>query len=77
MHAAEVLGKFNDTRAVGPLIQALKDEDSMVRWDAVDALGNLNDTRAVKPLIQALKDEDSEIREKATETLIKLRWEAP
>jgi HEAT repeat protein len=39
--AAWSLGYLNDTRAVEPLIQALKDEDSTVRWYAAEALTKL------------------------------------
>lgn len=39
-----------------PLITALKDEDTDVRWYAAGALGKLNDQRAVEPLIAALDD---------------------
>ena len=52
--AAEALGYLGDTRAVGPLIQILKDEEPLVRGSAAFALGKLNDTRAVGPLIMLL-----------------------
>lgn len=48
--AASALGELKDTRAVGPLIQALDDENALVQDDAAEALGKLNDTRAVGPL---------------------------
>jgi HEAT repeat protein len=35
------LGEFKDTRALDPLIQALKDNDSDVRQYAADALTKL------------------------------------
>jgi HEAT repeat protein len=57
--AADALGEIKDTRAVGPLIQALKDNDSFVRMSAAGALGDINDTRAVEPLIHALTDDNS------------------
>ncbi|MCD6215119.1 MAG: HEAT repeat domain-containing protein, partial [Candidatus Desulfofervidus sp.] len=40
--------------AVEPLINALKDEASSVRWGAAGALGEIGDERAVEPLINAL-----------------------
>jgi HEAT repeat protein len=67
--AAEVLGQIGDTRAVEPLIAALKDEDSFVRWQAAEALGQIGDTRAVEPLIAALKDESKQVRGPAAEAL--------
>ena len=60
--AAEALVRLNDTRAVGPLILALDDDDFRVRQNAAVSLGKLNDLRAVDPLIQALKDEDLGVR---------------
>jgi HEAT repeat protein len=57
--AAEALGKIGDTRAVEPLIAALKTRDSDVRQAAAEALGKIGDARAVEPLIAALKDEDA------------------
>ncbi|MFZ2473032.1 MAG: HEAT repeat domain-containing protein, partial [Methanothrix sp.] len=51
--AASALKELNDTRAVEPLILALKDEDTDVRSGAAEALGKLGDTRAVEPLILA------------------------
>ncbi len=57
--------KINDTRAVEPLIQALKDNNSYVRCCAALALGEIKDKRAVEPLILALKDNNSYVREDA------------
>jgi len=51
VNAAEALGELKDSRAVEPLLQALRDEDSGVRWSASAALGELKDTRAVDPLM--------------------------
>lgn len=57
--AAKALGKIGDTRAVEPLIQALRDEDWEVRSGAARALGEIGDARAVEPLIQTLfKEKD-------------------
>ena len=52
-----------------PLIAALKDEDSRVRWRAANALGRLGDHRAVDPLIATLKDESSLVRRGAADAL--------
>ncbi len=43
--------------AVEQLIACLKDEDSDVRYKAMDALGKLGDARAVEPLIACLKED--------------------
>ena len=58
LRSLDKIGKW----AVGPLINALKDEDSEVREWAAFTLGRIKASRAVKPLINALKDEDSQVR---------------
>jgi HEAT repeat protein len=58
------------------LIQALKDEEYMVRGRAAEALGNLGDTRAVEPLKSLLNDENAYVREVVEEALTKLGWQA-
>ncbi len=58
-----------DARAVEPLIQALKDNDAMVRYDAALALWHLRDKRAVEPLIALLKDSDQHVRDTAVGAL--------
>lgn len=68
------LGEMVNKRAVEPLIQALKDDDRLVRSKAADALGMIGDRRAVDHLIKALKDEDNYVRRKASEVLDKLGW---
>ena len=74
-NAAEALGKIKDPRAVEPLITALKDEYSGVRWHAAWSLGEIQDPRAVEPLIEALKDEDSGVRLSAAWSLEKITKE--
>jgi HEAT repeat protein len=76
--AARALGKIGDTRAVEPLVEALKD-DIHVRWRAAEALLEIGKTSAsVEPLVEALKDEDSyvfndwHVREAAAEALVKI-----
>ena len=48
--AAESLGYLADERAVLPLIEALKNESLIIRYDAVFALGELGDARALPAL---------------------------
>jgi HEAT repeat protein len=64
---------MGDTRAVEPLIVALKDAESGVRKAAAEALGTLKDPRAVEPLIVALKGAESDVRKATAETLGKLK----
>jgi HEAT repeat protein len=66
---ADVLGYLGDSRAVEPLIVALKDSHWVVRNNAAGALGELEDPRAVEPLIAALQDSDAGVRRKAARAL--------
>ncbi|UCD54652.1 MAG: HEAT repeat domain-containing protein, partial [Candidatus Omnitrophota bacterium] len=67
------LGKIGGTRVVEPLIEALKDDDSIyVRRDAAKILGEIGDTRAVKPLIEALQDKDWSLPRNSVEALGKI-----
>ncbi len=54
--AAATLGKMGATRAVEPLIAALKDPEYKVRLAAANALGALKDPRAVDALVPIIKD---------------------
>ena len=67
--AAEVLGKIGDSRAVEPLIEALKD---IVQFIAIESLGKIGEP-AVEPLIKALKNKDTLIRSGAARALGKIR----
>jgi HEAT repeat protein len=67
--AAFSLGQIGDPRAVGPLIDALRDEDTIVRAEAAGALGGLGDRAAVDPLIRALYDAHWEVRSNAALSL--------
>jgi HEAT repeat protein len=66
--AAQALCLFNDARAIGALVEALKDE-YLVREGAEEALREIGDERAVGPLIQVLKDEDYQVRKVAAKIL--------
>lgn len=70
--AAIALGQLGDTRAVEPLIIALKNPGIYVREEAAKALGKLGDRRAVQPLIDALEDPDSDVRNAAAFSLGKI-----
>ena len=69
--AAEALVKIG-APAVEPLIAALKDKDSDVRYAAAKALGEIKDPRAVEPLIAVPKDYYSGVRYAVTEALVKI-----
>ena len=56
-----------------PLLQALKDEERIVRKAAASALGDLKDPASVPPLLDTLKDEEWEVRWVATEALGKIQ----
>ncbi len=63
------LREIGDTRAVEPLLAALKDKNKGVKWEAVVALGEIKDTRAVEPLIAELKDENGLVQIEAVRAL--------
>ena len=56
--AVQALEKIGDTRAIHPLIGALKDTSRKKISDALRSIGSA----AFEPLIEALKNEDSRIR---------------
>jgi hypothetical protein len=60
---------IGDPRAVDPLIGALQDKDSSVRYAAAVALEAIGDLRAVEPLVSALGDEDASVRLSAAKAL--------
>ena len=55
--------------AVKPLIADLKDNDPLVRSNAVQALGVIKDPRAVEPLVAVLNDKDPLIQRQAVKAL--------
>jgi HEAT repeat protein len=67
--AAEALGQLGDTRALQPLVDALKSSVWTRRLGSASALGQLGDPRAIEPLIAALKDEKSSVRSAAKKAL--------
>jgi len=70
-HAAEVLGKIGDPRAVELLICALNNK----LGSAAKALGQIGDARALKPLIAALEDKDFSVRKNIVAALDTLDWQ--
>ncbi len=70
-HAALALIKTG-TRAVPPLVAALRDRQYPVRQAAALALGDVGDHRAVPSLVAALQDEQMAVRQAAAASLSKL-----
>lgn len=60
-------------RRPGIHLEALRNEDTNVRWEVARALGVTRDPRAVEPLISALGDRDPDVRRKAALSLAKIR----
>jgi hypothetical protein len=69
--AAQALEKIGPP-ALPALIQALQDEEGLVREAAAEALGAIGDPQATPALIQALQDEEGEVRRAAAKALMKL-----
>ncbi len=71
--AADALGDISDPRAVGPLIEALADEE--LARHAAEALGGIGDGRAVGPLLAYLVRAEPGFsgRRAAAETLCRFR----
>ena len=59
-------------QSVDALIQALKDKNEFLRWQAALALSNLGDDRAVEPIIEALGDKAEIVRRTAAAALGKM-----
>ena len=68
--AAVALGASKDSRALEPLVAALKDENLNVRIYIPRALGQLKDSRAIEPLIATLKDKDFKVQYSAAMSLM-------
>jgi HEAT repeats len=67
--AAEGLARSGDPRALGPLVQLLRDRDWRVRRKAAWALGELGDPRAVIPLRRAMLNEMDSVKEMIEEAM--------
>lgn len=70
--ASSVLALIADERVLTPLIDALENQDWIVRMHAAKALGRIKDTRAVEPLIPLLQDKVKAVREEATTSLAEI-----
>ncbi|MFZ0828726.1 MAG: HEAT repeat domain-containing protein [Verrucomicrobiia bacterium] len=68
----EKLVQSDSTDSVGPLLFAIKDEDTGVRCAAARALGRFQDRRATEPLMLMLRDVVPQARVAAVETLGRL-----
>jgi DNA-binding transcriptional ArsR family regulator len=60
--AAVLLGKTGSERALEPLVDALKDPESIVRARAAAALGQLGASATIEPLLENLEDSDAIVR---------------
>ncbi len=67
--AARALGDIGDTRAVRPLVAALRDAEAPVREEAARALGRLKDPSAAGALAAALADDAWRVRDAAATAL--------
>jgi HEAT repeat protein len=67
--AAELAGLLADKTLVEPLVAALADPNSNVRYRAAEALGRIGDAAAVEPLGEILRDPCQAVRVRAVESL--------
>jgi HEAT repeat protein len=67
-HSLVAMGKT----ALPPLIDALKNRNNLMRWEAAKALGEIGDPEAAPSLVKALEDEEFDVRWLAAEGLIKM-----
>lgn len=67
--AAILLGLLGNSKAVEPLITALKDVEAKVRSSAAQALGKIGDSQAVQPLLATVDDRSETVRHSIIEAL--------
>jgi len=73
---AGTLGEIKEKRAVQPLIELAKGEESQsTRFDAIDALGEIGDAVAIETLVDLLKDGDRMVEFHAAKALGKIGGE--
>ena len=58
--------------AVSLLTKALKDENQLMRWEAVKALGDIGAPESAPALVDALEDEEFDVRWLAAEALVRM-----
>jgi HEAT repeat protein len=66
------LALIADERVLIPLVDALGNQDWIVRMHAAKALGRIKDARAIEPLIPLLHDKVKAVREEATMALTEI-----
>jgi HEAT repeat protein len=71
-HSLVALGKA----AVPSLIEALRNSNTLMRWEAAKALGEIGDPGSAPALVKALEDEEFDVRWLAAEGLIKMNVNA-
>jgi hypothetical protein len=71
-HSLVAMGRI----AVPSLVEALKNNHNLVRWEAAKALGEIGDPETAPDLIKALEDEDFDVRWLAAEGLIRMNINA-
>jgi HEAT repeat protein len=71
-HSLVAIGKA----AVPSLIEALKNSNTLMRWEAAKALGEIGDPGTAPALVKALEDEEFDVRWLAAEALIKMNINA-
>jgi HEAT repeat protein len=67
--AAYVLGLIRDRQTIGPLLDALRNDDARVRRECAAALGGFQAREAVMPLVRATHDLDHGVRVQAAAAL--------
>ena len=67
-HTLVAMGKA----AVPSLIEALKNKNTLMKWEAAKALGEIGDPETAPVLVKALEDEELDVRWLAAEGLIKM-----
>ena len=67
-HTLVAMGKA----AVPSLIEALKNKNTLMKWEAAKALGEIGDPETAPVLVDALEDEEFDVRWLAAEGLVKM-----
>lgn len=70
---ATALGKIGDSRALDPIVAALKGEEDYLKPYTAEALGMIGNARAVGPLIAALKNADPTVAAFAIQALERIK----